>query len=206
MNSKIELCAFELSGRGGRYDSPLYTSVNEIVEDTYEQIKYDLDTSDYAFWGHSLGSLIAYELAYKVYEESGTWPNHIFFSGSKAPHIDRTNDPIHTLPYEKFKEKLFEIGGTPKEIFESQELLDILIPILRADFCANDRYAYKDKPCKIGCNISVINSKKDDISLNDMVGWRTHTNGQCKIHVLDGDHFFINSNYREVINIINSSL
>jgi surfactin synthase thioesterase subunit len=206
LHSGIELNPIELAGRGRRYGETLYNSLDEIAEDVYSIIKKDIDNCDYALFGHSLGSIVAYELAHKIQSKNEKMPMHIFFAGKRAPHFDEKEEVIHHLPDEEFKHKVLELGGTPKEIVNNQELLDLFLPILRADFKVNETYKYLDKNCKLGTDITVINGKQEEMSLDEITGWKQHTNKGCKIFMLDGDHFFINIRSKEIIDIINSTL
>jgi surfactin synthase thioesterase subunit len=200
----IELCPVELSGRGSRFDSPFYEELIDIVEDIYDTYSDDFDFYNYAFYGHSLGSLIAYELSHKINQMGKKLPLHAFFSGSRAPH-HRRPDTIHHLPDCEFKEKIYEIGGTPKEII-NEELFDIFLPILRADFKVYENYNYIEKENKLPFNITVINGRDENIPLNHITEWKLHTTGKIKFFRLKGDHFFINRRANEIINIINYTL
>lgn len=205
ISKNINLCPIELAGRGQRYEAPLYNTLNEVIEDVYSIIKNDID-DNYAFFGHSMGCLVAYELAHKIRKLGKNSPYHIFFSGKSAPHSEKVSRNIYNLPDEEFKSEILSLGGTPKEILEQQELLDIFLPILRADFKVNDTYKYIEPDKKLDCNITVINGKEDDMSLSDIVGWKQHTSGDCKIYMMDGGHFYLNDKYEDIIKIINHTL
>ncbi|MBC8063127.1 MAG: thioesterase [Clostridiaceae bacterium] len=96
-------------------------------------------------YGHSMGSLLAYELYYKVSELNLRKPRHIFFSGYRAPSIIREKKNIHTLPNYDFMKKVMELGGTPDVIMNNQELLQVFLPILRSDFKILETYNYKER-------------------------------------------------------------
>lgn len=207
IGDSIEVIPIEPSGRGKRYNQPLYDSVEEAVCDIYEIIRKETDGSpDYAIFGHSLGGIIAYELAYKIKAEGRPYPIHIFFSGVKAPNLKTEENRLHDLPDDEFKQKVFELGGTPAEILENEELLELFLPILRADFRINENYRYTERKEKIDCGITVIYGKKEDMKLHEIVEWRNHTEGQCSIYMLDGDHFFINTHTEDVLKIIKGTL
>lgn len=203
----IEVQSIELSGRGRRYNDPLYDSVGQTVDDIYRMIEPDIATApDYAIFGHSLGGLLAYELIHKIKSERKPCPIHAFFSGSKAPNVWVKDEKTYDLPDQEFKQKVFEMGGTPREILESQELLELFLPILRADFKINETYEYAEKTERIDCGITVISGKKEDVKLHELTEWRKHTEGECKFFVLDGDHFFINTHTDDVLKIVSSIL
>ena len=200
----IELCPVEMAGRGSRFDSHFNERLDDIVEDIYNMHSKHFDSFDYAFYGHSLGSLVAYELSHKINETGKRPPLHIFFSGSKAPHYIEPNTTHHLSDIE-LKKKIHKFGGTPEEILD-EKLFDIFLPILRADFKVYENYKYIEKENKLLSDITVINGKKEDIPLNQITEWNLHTTGKIKFFMLNGDHFFINERSNEVVNIINHTL
>ncbi|WP_312654282.1 thioesterase II family protein [Aminipila sp.] len=202
----IELCPLELAGRGRRYEEPFYETLDDAIEDIYNIMKDQIKNIEFAFYGHSMGSIIAYELVLRFQERLGIIPKHVFFSGHRAPNVASKDKKTYFLPDEEFKNEVLKLGGTPKEILENAELVEFFLPLLRADFKIIENYCYQDKKNKLNCDITVLNGKKDDLTLNDIVEWRNHTNGQCKIIMLDGGHFFINDNTENIVNIINNTL
>lgn len=206
ISKEIELCPIELRGRGRRFGEPLYNNVEEIVDDVYNLIKRDISTNEYAIFGHSLGSIVAYELAHKIQQNDDKLPKHIFFAGKKAPQFKDEDKEIHHLPDKEFIEEILEMGGTPKEILENKELLELVLPIVRADFKVNELYRYKQKEDKLDSNITIIKGKDEKMNLEEVTGWREHTDRNCKFFTLDGDHFFINDKYKDIISIISNTL
>ena len=206
LNSDIQLEPIKLKGRGQRYNENFYENLEEAVDDIFEYIKYKIVDNEYAILGYSMGSLLAYELYYKIVRENLRIPEHMFFMAHKAPNINKKNNNIHLLPNDKFIKKIIELGGTPNEVFENKELLELVLPILRNDFKIIENYVFKDKKEKIECNISVFNGKEDDIDLTELLAWKELGNKECKIYNFDGGHFFINNNIKKIINILNETL
>lgn len=207
LRAAFDVEPIELSGRGKRYNEKLYESFDQAVDDVYNIIsKFISQQQDYAIFGHSLGGLLAYELVYKIKEEGKPYPSHVFFSGSKAPDISVKEEMTYNLPDEEFKQKVFELGGTPKGILESEEFQKLFLPILRSDFMIYETYKYSEKEDKIDCGVTVINGRKEDIKLHEIGRWRKHVGGQCEFFIIDGDHFFINSQKNDVLKIISSVL
>ena len=206
INSSIILEAIELKGRGKRFSEDLYKDFEEAVDDILLNIKNKIMHHEYAIWGHSLGSLFAFELYYKICKENIKKPKHIFFSGSAAPSIMRKQKKIHMLPDDDFINEIVKLGGTPKEVLENKELLQLVIPILRNDMRISESYNYKEKSNKIACDITVFRGKDDDITLEELLAWKNHCSGDFKAHTLDGNHFFINNNIESIASIINSTL
>ncbi len=209
LDKNIRLCPVELAGRGKRIADPFYNSVEETAEDIIKIIRYDLMHSAFAFFGHSLGAIIAYRVSQKLKEKRMPEPVHVFFSGRGAPHIKRSDKkPYHTLPDDEFKERILDLGGTPREFFEHPELLEILVPLLKSDFRNSWEYVHPKEPNPLNCNITVFTGTTEDLKPEQIEGWQEHTKGECTRHCLEGGHFFLNSqeNRETMLGIINETL
>jgi surfactin synthase thioesterase subunit len=204
IHPSIELISIEYSGRGRRFTEPIYTDMEEVVDDIYNIIKYEIDTVPYFFFGHSMGSLISYELSHKIKKSAHREPSHIFFSGKAAPNCKNRDKTLHNLNDVEFKEELFKLEGTPKEILENDDLMNIFLPILRSDFKVVEEYAYKDKLEKLNCDFTILYGSGDNMSLNELCDWQKHTNGRCSYIKFPGGHFFINDYDKEIVDIVNS--
>lgn len=206
LNGKIEMNTVELAGRGRRIYDPLYDSIEEAVDDVYKMLNPQLSGGPFCFFGHSLGGIIAYELAQKIRDIGQPPPKHLFFSGRGAPHVPDDASPIHNLPEEDFKKEIIELGGTPKEFFQHPELLDMLLPMLRSDFKIAENYRPKPEIKPFDHDITVFIGSEEDVTAEQMHGWKDHTSGICTLHYFKGDHFFINDEPEKVVKIINRVL
>ncbi|AOZ77366.1 gramicidin dehydrogenase [Clostridium pasteurianum DSM 525 = ATCC 6013] len=201
----IEVCPVELAGRGRRFNEGCYKDISEAVEDIYNIIKEDLN-QEYAFLGHSMGSLIAYELTRYIIKLKGRTPEHIFFSGRKAPDVLYENNSIHKLSDEKLKNKSLEFSGTPREVLRNEYMCRAFLKVLRQDFKICETYTYKNEKLKLNCNISILNGDKDNININHIALWKKHTSRSCHIYSFKGGHFYIEDNMERIASIINSTL
>lgn len=206
--SDIQLFPVELPGRGKRIFEPLLDDIDTIVEDITATIASNVASNDdYAIYGHSLGSLLAFETYYKLIENGVHKPQHIFFSGRNAPQNKHSRTSIHRLPDEQFLHAVMNYGGNTHEIIENQELLDLFLPILRADFKISETYCHQEKTDKIACDITIINGRNDhSASRYDMSEWSYYAGGAATFHTVDGGHFFITENYEPVVDIIKQTL
>ncbi len=207
LNKSIELCPLELKGRGKRFGAGFYNDFDDAVNDLFELVKNDLDHSEFAIWGHSMGSLLAYELGQKILAEKQKDPVHIFFSGRKPPYPLKLVRFVHKLSDEEFKKEVLKYGGNTKEIFEDKNLASLFLPILRADFRVLETYKFKENRRKFECDISVLYSSEDETTKPDEINeWASVTQKNCKIYDFNGGHFFINDCKNSVVEIINSVL
>ncbi|MCC2447387.1 thioesterase domain-containing protein [Bacillus cereus] len=209
LDESIELIPLELSGRGSRIKEPLYNSIENAVEDIYNQIQPFLN-KPFSIFGHSMGSLLAYELSCKIKQKDGIEPVHLFVSGRKAPNCPERSPiekkKIHLLPDDEFVEVVKSLGGTPDGLLDNSEYLDFFKPILRADFRMIETYKYDDRDFKLNCDITVLNGKEDDIAEEELAAWGPFTNGNSKIVEFNGGHFFINHFAEPVVRLINEEI
>ncbi|MDR7132686.1 surfactin synthase thioesterase subunit [Algoriphagus sp. 4150] len=206
-NLRIEVKPVELAGHGKRFNDTPYDSLEEAVEDLFQIIIEEIKEHDYAFFGHSMGSTIAYELALKIKELNVRQPKHLFFSGKGAPDVKEKKDKkYHLLDEVQFKKKILKLGGTPEEFFEHPDLLELFIPILRNDFKLASTSFETRKLSPFECEISILLGKDEEISAEQVYGWRNHTNKTCSIYFFNGNHFFLNHEGKELFRVIKNSL
>ncbi|MCY7976523.1 thioesterase II family protein [Bacillus inaquosorum] len=204
LDASVELVALELPGHGTRMSEPLLNHAGSVTEDLFEQAKSHLDDSDYAIFGHSMGSLLAYELQKKLTMENKQ-PIHMFFSGRFPPHIPEKK-VLHQLSNSALKQAVIEMGGVPEEFSKNEQVLDFFLPILRADFELLETYR-NTAVAPLSCDISVFYGKRDLPSvLFDLSDWNQYTDQTCRFYEFEGDHFFINQKTEEVTAKINHIL
>lgn len=207
LSPTIEIIPFELAGRGRRIADQCYHSLEEAVQDIYSQIQLQIKDSDYAFFGHSMGGLIAVELARKI-EQNGLHPaRHLFVSGRSAPGTKPKYDyKFHLLSDDAFKEELVKLGGTPKELFDHPELIQYFLPILKSDFALSESNDNVIQDFVLKSDLTVLFGNEDSLVVEDHNTWHHYTSKSCDICYFDGDHFFINDKMEEVVNLINKTL
>lgn len=194
-----------LPGREERAHEPLCTRFESIVEPLVQQIGPYLDRP-FALFGHSMGALIAFELARRVRAEYGVEPNHLFVSGQAGARLFKTNRRLHELPEPEFLALVRRLNGTPREVLADAQMRAIIFRVLRADFAVCDTYSYvPDLPLK--CPITVLGGAQDyHVGRAQLGGWVEHTTGNFRLHLLAGNHFFINHSQYEVLGIVNRTL
>jgi medium-chain acyl-[acyl-carrier-protein] hydrolase len=191
LRSPIEVVLALLPGRESRVREPSGTRIEQYVEPLAREMSPYLD-KPFAFFGHSMGALIAFELARRLRDERGVEPEHLFISGRRSPRIPRRDPYMHDLPEPEFIAEISRMNGTPKEVLEHKELMELMIPLLRADFAVCHSYDYAPgEPLR--CPITVFGGTRDDEAPpNEFDRWREETTGDFNVRMLEGDHFFIN--------------
>jgi len=188
-----------LPGRGHRFTEQPFQRLNPLVEAIADHIGGKLQRP-FAFYGHSMGALISFELARELRRRHAVEPVELFLSGRGAPHLSIESTSFN-LPHEKFISKLRELNGTPREVLEDEEITRLLLPILRADFELVDTYEYQPETC-LSSAITVYGGLQDkEVPAGALHGWKEHTPG-FKIRLIAGNHFFIhdpNVSFPEVL-------
>ncbi|MBF7155839.1 thioesterase II family protein [Bacillus albus] len=206
LNKGIKIIPIELAGRGKRLKEPVYTSMEEAVLDIYDLMKPNLDGSPFAMFGHSMGALLVYEMIQKIHDVKGISPIHAFFSGRLPVHtIDQQKR--YTLPDQELKKYIVDLGGIPLELQSYDEILDMFLPIIRADFKLVETYELKEKISPFTFNISILYGYDDKLVDNQrLIEWADYTSKQCYFYGYQGGHFFINDFTEEVVKVINKTL
>lgn len=187
----VELVAIQLPGRANRMTEKPFTNVESLVEVLTEKI-LPFTSMPFAFFGHSMGAIISYELAVNLMKEVSIEPIHLFVSGRSAPHLAAREKITYNLPDKEFIKEIAKLNGTPKEILQNAELLELLFPLLRADFELVETYGFKNH-APLNCPISAFGGSDDDeVPVEDVKAWKQHTVSDFKLNILEGDHFFIN--------------
>jgi medium-chain acyl-[acyl-carrier-protein] hydrolase len=192
MPETIEICPIELPGRGFQLKSTPYRQIEPLVKAIATAILPYLD-KPFAFFGHSMGGLVSFELARFIRREYNLEPVHLFVSGRRAPQTKDAKPPIHHLPQAEFIQELRQLNGTPEAVLNNNELMELLVPILRADFALLENYNYTPE-APLNCPISVFGGLQDrEVELKELKAWREQTCSSFSLKMLTGDHFFIHS-------------
>ncbi|MEJ6981959.1 thioesterase domain-containing protein [Pedobacter sp. P351] len=202
----LEFEALEFPGRGSRIKEPLISNIEDLVDDLYAQCSAMLDKNDYAFYGHSMGGLLAYLLTKKVLENNHKAPLHLFITGTTGPSAPgRLQKKRSLMGTEEFIAEIKSFGGMPDEILENDELLYFFEPILRADFKASENYIHvPGTPLDIP--ITVITGDGEDMEKADIDTWQKETSEPVDFKVMPGNHFFIYRNVDNILRIIAKKL
>lgn len=189
--SHIQVCAVQPPGRENRIAEPPLDNVHELVAHLMPSMTPFFD-KPFVFYGHSTGALVAFEFYRQLRRQGGPLPLHLIVSGSRAPHIPEPS-PLHHLPEAEFIEELKRFSGTPEIVLQNKELMEIYIPILRADLAIEETYAFKEEdPLDVPLT-AFCGSTDKEAPCPVMAEWKKHTSGAFSLHEIKGGHFFIKS-------------
>lgn len=202
---EIEVCPIQLPGREARLMEPAFFRIEPLVQVLAQQILPYLD-KPFAFFGHSMGALVCFEMARFLRRSYKFQPEHLFVSARQAPQLSSNHDPIHQLPDAEFLNKLREYNGMSEEVLQNSELMKILLPILRADFAIGETYIYTVDDA-FSCPLSAFGGKKDShISYDGLRAWQSQTTGPFAMHMFPGDHFYLHYVRPQLLQMISHSL
>lgn len=205
LSSSIELIPIELAGRGRRFLEPHYESFHAMVEDVQKVVSTYLDGRPYFFFGHSMGSLIAYEVAIRLRELEKDLPTHMFLSGRAAPHHS-SSFTYHLLSDEELKKEIFSFGGTPEEYLQDPDFLSIFLPMIRSDLKAVDTYSPSLPVPPLLCRFTILNGKQDELVQGKIEGWCSYTQSQIEYIDFEGGHFYLHDYRKEIADLISSKV
>ena len=199
----VEVRGVELPGRGARFPEPPLTRLPPLVRLLADELEPHLAVP-YAFYGHSVGGLLAFELARELRRRERPQPAHLFVAGCRPPDDRGAPTSLHRLSDPEFVDVVRRFGAMPSEVLEDDELLACVIGALRADFEVAEMYEYRDEP-PLGCGISVLWGQDDDSAV-DLPGWRRQTQGPFSIRLLRGGHLFLYSSLDSVLAAVERDL
>ena len=192
MPNKVELLPVQLPGREARWDEPVFLDMNTLARELTIALR-PLFEAPYALYGHSMGGLIAFELARQLRRAKMNMPLHLFVSSARAPHIADREIPLHQLPDALILEQLYgRFGEASGQALRNADLARALLPTLRADFTLCETYQPAPEP-PLNLPITVYGGRGDRmVVFNDIVSWSVHTQRGFRVQLFAGDHFFIN--------------
>jgi medium-chain acyl-[acyl-carrier-protein] hydrolase len=202
----VEVCVPILPGRDARTSEPPIAEMAPLIQSIIKQISSHLSLP-YAFFGHSMGAFIAFDLACEVRRLGLKEPSHLFVSAQRGPGLPYPETPIFHLPDDQFRAGVVaRYDNIPSAILEQGEFMRVLLRILRADFTLVEDYHYHASP-PLGCPITVFGGVDDArVSPTQLRAWCAETTARCTLHLLPGGHFFMDSARGELLAMISREL
>lgn len=193
LKRNIHIVPIEIPGRGLRNNEKLENTISSIVDKIYVDVLDEINDGElYVVFGHSMGGLIAYELVYRILQDSEICnkPQKLLVSGCGAPQF-KENSGIYKLPVDKLKAVIMSYGLTTSEVFENNYIMEYFLPIFRADFEAVEKYHFYPRK-KIDIDVTCFYGSLDkSLRYRHVLGWKEITTQKFNIHTFSGSHFFI---------------
>jgi medium-chain acyl-[acyl-carrier-protein] hydrolase len=201
---EVEVVAVQPPGREGRLSEKPFSNLDELVAAMHPELLPHMDRP-FAFYGHSNGGLMAFELARTLRRTGAPMPLHLYIGGRPAPQIKR-DENIHALPHDEFISELRRYAGTPEEILQNAEIMELIMPLLRADFSIGETYEYRPEP-PLALPITAYGGELDDeVPQNELEAWREQTSAAFNLTMFPGDHFFITGNRPQLLQDLSARL
>jgi medium-chain acyl-[acyl-carrier-protein] hydrolase len=205
LGPEIEVCAVQFPGRGSRMAEKPYTSMQEVVV-VLADLLTQQDRTPFAFFGHSMGALVALELARCCARHSLAMPLGLIVSGASAPQFEKPARNLHVLPDNELIDALRDYDGSPPEVLEHRELMELLLPMIRADFQLIETYRYRaGHPLDLALTVFVGDADAQAVQ-ESAPHWQKETVGTCDVHRFKGGHFFINTDRDAVLSCLKTTL
>lgn len=204
--SDIEICPVQLPGREARLTESAFSQVDTLLDQLFPILLPYLD-APYALFGHSMGALISFELARAIRRAGVRPPLRLIVSGRRAPQLPDLRPPTYHLPEGEFIAELRRLQGTPEAVLQNEELLHLVLPLLRADFALCETYTYKPE-APLACPITALGGLQDsDVSREDTAAWSKQTTSAAfRLRFFAGDHFYLHKEQVPLLRIITQDL
>lgn len=196
LSAAAEVLIMQYPGRQDRLAEPALDDLRQLADHAAHALR-PWRNRPLALFGHSMGALLAYEVALRLERLRGRPLAGLIVSGRAAPSVP-FGGRVHTLDDEQFTGHLARLGGTPPELLADKDLLAMALPSLRADYKAVE--TYRDHAGqKVGCPIGSYCGKQDTGVPRDGFGkWAAYTAGRHSARLFDGGHFYLQTQEREV--------
>lgn len=201
MPKDIDVLPVQLPGRERRMRQVPFTRMDPVIEALTPAVLPYLDRA-FAIFGHSMGASIGYELAQRLRHSHGLTPVLLAVSARQAPSRPQSRDEAYKQPDPEFVEHLREMGGTPDAVLANAELMELMLPLIRADFELINTYEPAPQP-PLPCPVTAFGGVSDpEISRQDLEAWSEITGGRFQLQMFSGDHFFLDTHHEELIDAL----
>lgn len=193
-NQEIEVCPIQLPGRQERMGESAIINIRAMIKELEKVLLPLFFDKPFVLFGHSMGSIIAFELARCLEAKHGISPECLIVSGKHSPTITQKRTPICDLPDAPFIEELRKLNGTPENVLNNVELMSLILPCLRSDFKLVETYSFQET-VPLNCDLfAFFGSNDEGNSPLSVSAWSDTTQKKFKLYEFEGDHFFLHSN------------
>jgi medium-chain acyl-[acyl-carrier-protein] hydrolase len=179
--------------------------MGDLIEPLFDVLVAELDRP-YAFFGHSMGAAVAYEMTQRLALTSLQPPRALVVSGRQPPHLPARRPPIHHLPDDEILRRVSALDGTPPEVASDRELLRAFLPAMRADFELNETYVPLPQGCLSVAVMALAGDRDPLVEPADMAAWGELTTGRFALRVFDGNHFYLRGGRPDVLQAVREAI
>lgn len=207
LGPEIEVVPVQLPGRESRFvEAPVKDIATLLLDIDWQRSTYN-DAKPWALFGHSMGALIAFEVARYCRHKALPAPVHLFVSGCTAPQLPREDPPLQHVSDKEFITQVSQrYDGIPREVLEHEELLELVLPALRADMELVESYRYTEEE-PLTCPVTAFGGLQDrSVSHEDLLAWKRQTEGPFVARMFPGGHFFLRESAASLLATIKKDL
>jgi surfactin synthase thioesterase subunit len=205
LDAGIGLLAVRLPGHGLRLREPLYRDWRPLVEDTFAALAPHL-SGRHAFFGHSFGGRLAYELAHLAAAEYPGRTRRLMVAGCRSPDRPNALPLMHEMDEERFRAALADMGGMPAELLADASLMRVVSPVVRGEIALAEVWGDRHG-AGVDVPITALCGREDPIDdLASMRGWAAFGGRDCELVELPGGHFFLDTHRRDLLEVVNTRL
>lgn len=202
--AEVEFCPVQIPGRETRITEKAYHQFPALIEAAIDGLQPYLDMP-FALFGHSMGATLAFEMARRL-DRTEHKLVRLFVSGTGAPQVPTQEPVIYDLPDAEFLRRLTLFEGIPSAALAQPELMELMLPTLKADFTAIQTYKYVDGP-RLQVPVSAFGGEDDPyVSAATLHAWKEQTTSSFEVHMFPGGHFYFASARDFLLARINESL
>jgi medium-chain acyl-[acyl-carrier-protein] hydrolase len=199
--AQVEICPVLLPGRESRLRDKPFTHMDSLVQSIACSMRPYLKVP-FAFFGHSMGAMVSFELAQHLWQNCQIGPVELFVSGCRAPHLEDAEAPTYDLPEKAFLDALRDLEGTPETVLEDADMIGMMMPALRADFELVETYRYQTYP-PLPVPIAAFGGIDDfKVKSSHLQSWSQHTAESFQLNMLPGNHFFLHKHQSKLLNLL----
>ncbi|MEV0430523.1 alpha/beta fold hydrolase [Micromonospora sp. NPDC050495] len=201
LDGDCALLPVHLPGRERRFQERPYRRMTHLVRDLVEEVGPLMDRR-VVFWGHSMGAAVSVALTIELARQGTPPPAHVIVSGAGSPDRRDAKDLVHVLDDERLAARLRQYEGTPHEVLENLDLLNLVLPVIRADFELLETWS-RPRPAPLQTPLTVLYGKEDrSVSEYQVDGWPSYSDRPVDLRPFAGGHFFIRAHVAEIAEIV----
>jgi medium-chain acyl-[acyl-carrier-protein] hydrolase len=201
LGPRLELRVAQLPGRGVRLFDPPVADLDELIARLTRTVT-ELADRPFLFFGHSLGALLAFEVSRQLRRAGRPEPAALWVSGAESPRTRLPPRQLHDLEEAELIEALRDYSGTASEMLADRELMQLVLPGVRADFALSERYVYRSE-APLDLPISVLLGESDPfVDDGRAAGWAEESSLPVREYRYSGDHFFLNEHQQAIATLI----